>query len=173
MSKPAANPGSLHPGTEKRCRARCGCSSSDGFSLSPSVGSSGVGTCGSRAVGQQMEQNFPFKFVFVNESLPTTPAAFTFLQECVFTVLTVLQSITGPQNGQGWKGSLLLQTSAEAALPRITSGWVSNVPEGEAPQPLWAAHSSALSLSKDRSFSLFSDGTSCLSVCACCPLSCC
>lgn len=58
------------------------------------MGSFGVGTCGSRAVGQQIEQNFLFKFAFVNESLPTAPAAFTFLQECIFMILTALESIT-------------------------------------------------------------------------------
>lgn len=86
VAKPAANLGSLQPGTERRCRSRSGYSTTDGFSLPPSVGSFGVGTCGSRALGQQMEQNFPSKFAFVNESLPTAPAAFTFLQECVFKV---------------------------------------------------------------------------------------
>lgn len=88
-----------------------------------------------------MEQNFPFKFAFVNESLPTAPAAFTFLQECVFTVLTVLGSITGPWNGQGWKGSLLLQTPAKAGSP--TASCTGSCPDGvlisplkETPQPL-------------------------------------
>ena len=45
-------------------------------------------------------------------------------------------------------------------------------PEKENPQPLWAACSSAPSPSEGRSSSSCSDGTSCASVCARCPLSC-
>lgn len=175
VAKPAANHGSLQPGTERRCRSRCG---SAVLLTSARLPARAVGTCGSRAVEQQIEQNFPLKFAFVNESLPTAPAAFTSLRECVFKVLTVLESITGLQNGQGWKGSLLLQNPAKADSPiAICTGshlqgfWIS--PEKETPQPLWVAHSSALSSSKDRSFSSFSGGTSCFSVCACHPLSCC
>ena len=54
--------------------------------------------------------------------------------------------------------------------PRPGGSWIS--PEKEIPQPPWAACARAPSPSEGRSSSSSSDGTSCASVCAHCPLSC-
>ena len=90
------------------------------------------------------------------------------------------RDFTESQNGRGWKGPLWVISSnspAEAGSP--TAGctgpcpggsWIS--PEKETPQPPWAACSNAPSPSEWRSSSSCSDGTSCASVWARCPLSC-
>ena len=88
--------------------------------------------------------------------------------------------ITETQNSRDWKGPLwviLSNPPAEAGSP--TAGCTGPCPGGswislekENPQPPWAACSSAPSPSEGRSSSSCSDGTSCASVCAYCPLSC-
>ena len=79
-------------------------------------------------------------------------------------------------------GRDLCGSSSPTPLPKqghLTAGctgpcpgrsWIS--PEKKTPQPLWAAWSSALSPSEGRSSFSCSDGTSCASVSAHCPLSC-
>ena len=89
-------------------------------------------------------------------------------------------SITESQTGRGWKGPLWVTQSnppTEAGSPRAgctgpCPGRSRISPEKETPQPPWAACSSAPSPSEGRSSSSCSDGTSCASVCAHCPLSC-
>ena len=60
--------------------------------------------------------------------------------------------------------------TARCTGPCTGRSWIS--PEKETPQPPWAACSSAPSPSEGRSSSSCSDGTSPVSVCAHCPLSC-
>ena len=88
--------------------------------------------------------------------------------------------ITESQNGRGWKGPLwITQSNPPAEVGSPTAGcigpcpggsWIS--PEKETPQPPWAACSSALSPAEWRNYFTCSDGTSCASFCAHCPLSC-
>ena len=88
--------------------------------------------------------------------------------------------ITESQNGRGWKGPLwVIQSNPTAEAGSPTAGctgpcpggsWIP--PEKETPPPPWAACSSAPSPSEGRSSSSCSDGISCASICARCPLSC-
>jgi len=88
--------------------------------------------------------------------------------------------VTESQNVRGWKAPLWVTQSnppVEAGSPTAgctgpCPGGSSISPEQETPQPPWAACASAPSPSEGRSSSSCSAGTSCASVCACCPLSC-
>ena len=85
------------------------------------------------------------------------------------------QQITESQNGRVSKGLLEIIWSnppAKAGSPRPHPGGVWMSPEKETSQPPWAAWARAPSPSEGRSSSSCSDGTSCASVCADCPLSC-
>ena len=64
------------------------------------------------------------------------------------------------------------QRHLQQAVEDLVQAGLELSPEKETPQPPWATCSSAPSPSEGRSSSSCSDGTSCASVCAHCPLSC-
>lgn len=103
VAKPAAHCCKIRPGVKQRCTSRSGCGS---------AGSFGVGTRGSRAAGAVTGAKLS-ALICLCESLPTAPAAFTFLQECICTVLTVLELM--------WLYNLVVSNHANIKLLQIHS----------------------------------------------------